>query len=274
RIGFLTGISDRPLVRIVTRTAFWVIATAVFVLVHADGFGTTSLICALATSVALLWFAYRETALDDVIAAAAALPLALLASWSLPAPTQAVETVLRALPPEQVANFSTAALTSAILLGGVFFTLPKVVRPGRWAALSAAAPLLILTIAYWRLKKYEFDIAWSSAALALAALELGAAVLVARRRNGVIEIEIALASYAVGVLGATILAATFALSNAWLTVALALHLPALGWVDGRIRLPVLRHIALGVAAAVLVRLALNPEILNYELSSQPIFNWL
>jgi uncharacterized membrane protein len=274
RIGLLAGISDRPLVRIVTRTAFWVIVTAVFVLVHADGFGTTSLFYALAASVALLWFAYRETALDDVIAAAAALPLALLATWSLPAPTQAVETVLRALPPEQVSSFATAALVSAVLLGGVFFALPNVRRPGRWAALSAAAPLVILTIAYWRLKKYEFDIAWSSAALALAALELGAAALVARRRDGAVEIEIAAASYAVGVLGGTILAATFALSNAWLTVALALHLPALGWVDGRIRLPVLRHIALGVAAAVLVRLALNPEILNYPLSSQPVFNWL
>jgi hypothetical protein len=38
------------------------------------------------------------------------------------------------------------------------------------------------------------------------------------------ETEIARAAYAVGVLGATMLAAAFALGNAWLTVALALHL--------------------------------------------------
>jgi uncharacterized membrane protein len=274
RIGFLAGISDRPIVRIVTRTAFWVIVTTIFVLVHADGFGTTSLVCALGGAVFLLWFAYRETALDDVIAAAAALPLALLASWDLPAPAQAVETVLRALPPEQVTSFTTFALISAVLLGGTLLTLPRVARPGRWAALSAAAPLLILTIAYWRLKQYQFDIAWSTAALLLGVLELGAAAYVARRRTGDTEIEIALAAYTVGVLGATILAATFALSNAWLTVALALHLPALGWVEGRIRLPVLRYVALGIAAAVLVRLALNPEILAYPLSERPIFNWL
>jgi uncharacterized membrane protein len=76
------------------------------------------------------------------------------------------------------------------------------------------------------------------------------------------------------VLAATILAATFALSNAWLTVALALHLPALGWVEGRIRLPVLRWLALGVAAIVLIRLMLNPWLLDYPLSATPIFNWL
>jgi len=62
------------MVRVVTRTAFWSFATAMFVLVHADGFGTTSLACAAGASVLMLWFAYRETALDDVIAAAAVLP--------------------------------------------------------------------------------------------------------------------------------------------------------------------------------------------------------
>ena len=86
--------------------------------------------------------------------------------------------------------------------------------------------------------------------------------------------ELVLAAYAVGVLGCTILAAVFALENAWLTVALALHLPALGWVDGRLRLAVLRRLALGVAGVVLVRLVLNPEVLSYPLSDTPIFNWL
>jgi uncharacterized membrane protein len=96
----------------------------------------------------------------------------------------------------------------------------------------------------------------------------------ARRRDGTIEIEIALAAYAVGVLGATILAATFALSNAWLTVAIALHLPALGWIEGRLDLKVLRHVALIVAGIVLARLVLNPYLLGYPIGPGPIFNWL
>jgi uncharacterized membrane protein len=76
------------------------------------------------------------------------------------------------------------------------------------------------------------------------------------------------------VLGSTIAAASLALGEAWLTVALALHLPAVGWIDGRFRLPVLRWLALGVAGVVLVRLVLNPYVLSYELGPTPIFNWL
>src|SRR4029077_14852292 len=119
------------------------------------------------------------------------------------------------------------ALVSAALLGGLFLLLPRVARLGRWAALSAAAPPLMLAIAYWRLRKYGFDIAWSAAALALAAVMLGAAAPVAKRRPGAAEREIALAYSAVAVLGGTILAATCALPAPWLSVALALHLPAL-----------------------------------------------
>ena len=66
-----------------------------------------------------------------------------------------------------------------------------------------------------------------------------------RRRERRIEIEIALAAYAVGVLGCTITAAAFGLGEAWLTVALAVHLPAIGWVEGRIRVPALRWVAFG-----------------------------
>jgi uncharacterized membrane protein len=274
RIGLLAGVADNRMVRVVARTAFWLIAATIFLLVHADGFGRASLLTAFAAAILLLWFACRERELDDAIAVAAALPLALLASWSLPLLGRAVETVLPPVPPAQLVNFAVAAIAAALLLGGAFLLLPRVARAGRWAALSAAAPLLILAIAYWRLGKFELDIAWSGTALALAALQLGAAAWVAKRRTDDIEFEIALASYAVGVLGSTILAAAFALSTAWLSVALALHLPALGWVEGRIRLPALRWLALGMAALVLVRLALNPFVLVYTLSETPIFNWL
>src|SRR5581483_7356595 len=76
------------------------------------------------------------------------------------------------------------------------------------------------------------------------------------------------------VLGSTIFAATLALGDAWLTVALALHLPAMGWIDGRIRIAAMRWLAAGVAAIVLVRLLLNPYLVDYPLGPTPIFNWL
>ena len=272
--GFLAGTDDAPVVRRVVQSAFWALAFTTFVLVHADGFGATSLLCGFVATLGLLAFAYRDPPLDRVIAVAGGLALALLASWPLPGPAPAVETVFRMGPPQQVAYFAAFALASAILLGGVFLLLRWVARPGRWAALSAAAPPAILATAYWRLQKYGFDIGWSAAALSLAGMALWAAASVAKRRTGAVEIETALAAYAIAVLGGTVLAATFALPAPWLSVALALHLPAIGWVEGAIRLPVLRKLALGVAAAVLVRLVLNPWVLAYPLSPSPIVNWL
>jgi uncharacterized membrane protein len=274
RVGFLSGAGDTTLTRIITESAFWALAVAMFALVHADNFSAVSLICTVAAMLIALAFAYRDMALDRVIGVAGALSLALLASWNLPSVAPPIERVLRIGPPDQVEHFAAFALVSAALLGGLFLLLPRVARLGRWAALSAAAPPLMLAIAYWRLRKYGFDIAWSTAALALAAVMLGAAASVAKRRTGALEIEIALASYAIAVLGGTILAATCALPAPWLSVALALHLPALGWVAGRIRLPMLRRLALGVAGIVLVRLVLNPFVLQYPLSPTPIVNWL
>ncbi len=279
RVGFLAGIADSPIVLVVTRAAFWAIAAGFLVLAHADRFGTTSVGAAILLAIGLLALAYRDSRLDDVIAVAGVLALALLASWNLPLPTPEWSLLVFRIQPDHVANFSTAAILFTLLLGlGGFLVLSRVARPGRWAAMSAAVPLLVLVIAYWRLQKFDLHIAWTLTALALAGLELGAAAAVAKRRSGApdfpIEIEIALASYAVGILGSTIFAATLALGEAWLTVALALHLPAIGWIEGRIRLKVLRWLALGVAAIVLVRLVLNPYVLQYPLGATPIFNWL
>jgi uncharacterized membrane protein len=275
RIGFLAGVVDSPIVLAVTRVAFWAIALGLLVLAHADRFGTTSVAAAILLTIGLMVVAYRDSRLDDVIAVAGVLALALLASWNLPMPTEDWNVMVFRLQPDHVTNFSVVAVVFTLLLGlGGYLVLPMVARPGRWAALSAAVPLLVLVIAYWRLQKFELDIAWTLTALALAGLELGGAATMAKRRTGDIEIEIALASYAVGILGSTIFAATLALGQAWFTVALALHLPAMGWIEGRIRLPVLRWLALGVAGTVLIRLILNPYVLDYPLGPTPIFNWL
>src|SRR5271168_80285 len=274
-VPFLAGVIDEPAVRAVVRTAFWVISVAVLVLVQVDSDGTTALGWAFLTAFSLLAFAYRDSRLDDVLAAPGALAAALLALWSLPLPVDQRIGLPHNLPPEEVGRFLTVAIAFGLLLGaGGFASLARVPRPSRWAALSAAAPPILLAVSYWRIAAFGLDFDWTVIALALAASELAAARWAAQRRDGEAANELVLATYAVGVLGCTILAAVFVLENAWLTVALALHLPALAWVEGRLRLSVLRHVALGIAAAVLVRLILNPEVLRYALSDTLIFNWL
>ena len=271
----LAGVIDQPMVRITARTAFWAIALIAIMLVHLDAYSAAALSWASLVIILLLGFAYRDTDLDDVIAAAGVLAAALLASWDLPLPAEQKVGLLRAIAPEQVGRFIAVATAFAALLGaGGFIALPRVPRPARWAALSAAMPPIILVISYWRLRGFGLDIAWTTIAIALAGLELAAAGWAAKRRDGAIENELVLAAYAVGVLAGTILAAVFAFDDAWLTVALALHLPALGWVEGRLRLSILRRLALAIAVAVLVRLVFNPELLRYPLSDTPFFNWL
>jgi uncharacterized membrane protein len=136
RVGFLSGAGDTTLTRIITESAFWALAVAMFALVHADNFSAVSLICTVAAMLIALAFAYRDMALDRVIGVAGALPLALLASWNLPSVAPPIERVLRVGPPDQVEHFAAFALVSAALLGGLFLLLPRVARLGRWAALS------------------------------------------------------------------------------------------------------------------------------------------
>jgi uncharacterized membrane protein len=275
RVGFLAGVAEAPQIAPLVRIAFGLFALTAFVLVHVAGFDNTSLAVAYAASAFLLGFAYRDPELDDVIATAGVLLLAVLASWNLPLFSEEQVFLAQLRLPVELWDFSTACAAAALLLGGGgFLAQAGARRPGRWAGLSVITSALILVIAYWRLHDYGIDIGWSTIALALAGLSLAAAASVVRRRDGSIEREIAVAAYAVSVLGGTILAACFALSNAWLSVAIALHLPVLGWVEGRINLKVLRHVALVVAAIVLVRLAFNPYLLGYPIGPTPIFNWL
>jgi uncharacterized membrane protein len=275
RVGFLTGIAEDPQVRPLLRAAFAAFAITAFSLVHVADFDTASLVAAYAATAFLLGFAYFDCDLDDVIATAALLLLAVLATWNLPLLSEQQVFLAQLRLPVALWDFSLACTAAAALLGGGGFLAQRTApRPGRWAALSVVTSTLVLVIAYWRLREYGIDIAWSGLALGLAGLNLAAAASVAKRRDGALEIEIALGADAVGVLSATILAAIFVLSNAWLTVAIALHLPALGWVEGRLDLKVLRPVALVVAGIVLLRLAANPYLFGYSIGPTPIFNWL
>jgi uncharacterized membrane protein len=86
--------------------------------------------------------------------------------------------------------------------------------------------------------------------------------------------EAALAAYAVGVIAATGFALTMTLRHAWLSVALAAALPGIAWVASETRVAALRWVALGLAGTVLVRLLLNPSVLDYPVDDGLFLNWL
>jgi uncharacterized membrane protein len=64
------------------------------------------------------------------------------------------------------------------------------------------------------------------------------------------------------------------LRQEWLTLAIALVLPALAWIEASADLPALRRVALAVAALVLIRLLLNWYVLDYGFGAVPVANLL
>ena len=261
------------------------IAGLVFVLVRMDAYGTASWLVLAAFAIASLIVGYREAVFDALVLAAALLVVAVMAVWHLPAifDTGSPLYTIAGRPyghapgpivPPALAPFVWVSLAAAMLFGlGGFAALWRARRPSLWALVSAATPLALLAIAYWRVTAFEVDLKWSAAALALAAACLGATAFVRRRASGG-RLDLVLGTYAAATVAAISLAATMALEQAWLTVALALQLPALAWVCGRLGVPQLRPVAALIAAVVLVRLVFNVHIVDYPSGELAGANWV
>ncbi len=216
----------------------------------------------------------RESIFDALPVLMAAATLIVMAQMSLP---QSVAQSLRPhapLIPKDLVRYVTAGLAFAALFGaGGFVSLWGARRPALWAGLSAAVPVLLLTIAYGRFTYLSVDIRWAAVALALAAVGLFAAERVARHRDAPGMTE-ALGLYAAGTVALLSLAMTMSLREAWLTVALSIQLPLLASIHQRIPVRPLRILAALVAGIVLVRLTLNQQILSYPLTTHPAFGWV
>ena len=257
----------------------------IFVLVRMDHYGGASLVFAGIGVAAMLATARREAEFDAFQIAAAVLVLAIVASWHLPeiieerAPVWVLDNrgigkvAGPIVPPALTPFLAVSAVYALIVGGGAFAALWGARRPALWASVSAATPVLVLAVAYWRIKGFSLDLAWTASALVLCLVLLLAAERVQRFRDAP-GMTGALGAYAVSVIAALSLAATTALENAWLTVALAIQLPAIAWIAARLELPAMRRVALAIAAIVLVRLILNHQILDYPVGGFPGLNWL
>ncbi|MGI4954116.1 MAG: DUF2339 domain-containing protein [Janthinobacterium lividum] len=210
---------------------------------------------------------------------AAGLMLLVLLTWALPTwhttgeaitVEGAVQAILPgAWAPEALLPFlETAAAMATWFAGAGLFLERRSPRPLPWAALPAAVPVLVLVVAYVQAGRFQSHAAWAAAAMLLAA-GLTAAAALAQREGSLPRAG----AHAAGVAAALALGAAILLSDAWLTLALALLLPALAWIEGVAGVP-LRRVALAVAGVVLVRLVLNPYVLGYEVGGLPVLNGL
>jgi uncharacterized membrane protein len=252
------------------------VAATLLVLARVDGHGGAALLAIAGLVLGVVAAARLVPHGEALLLPASLLVLALLALWQLPAePFAPPPTAFRApLLPPGIDRFVFNALGYAGLFGVAgFLVLRRARLPLVWAALSAAMPVLILCVAYWRLGGLAVDLRWTPLALVLAALAVAAAASL-RRNPPADRLDDLLAAYAAAAVAALALAATMALREAWLSVALAAMLPALGWVGLRLESRRLRQLAGIVALAVLARLALNPFVLDYELGAIPTLGWV
>jgi uncharacterized membrane protein len=149
------------------------------------------------------------------------------------------------------------ALALVALVHGLLGLLGSFRRPHPefWAGLGVTIPTLALAAAWWRLAGFAVSPPFAGLALALALLFVLLAERTARREGR----ETATAVWAIGASAALALAFTIALETAWLTVALALEIAAIGWVAARSGLSALRRPALVLLLVVLGRLVLATD---------------
>ena len=260
------------------------IATLIFSLVRIDGYESVSLTVVVVASALFLHAGYRTDRYDLLGALALVLVLALFATWDIP---RLMDSAGRALGehgwlydlgrgpvvPPLLAPYASLSAAFAALFGlAGFFALWRARRPWVWAAVSAAAPVSLLAVGFWRVQEFGIDLNWAVAALGVAALLLRAAVQVARHRDRS-GMPGALAAYAMGVVAALSLAMAMSLEQAWLTVALSLQIPALAAIHDRLPLAGVRRVTWIVAGVVLSRLVFNYQIFDYSAGLLPGLGW-
>ena len=231
-----------------------------------------------------VWKAALEPRLDRMTWIAALFGLLTLLFWELPPwnPTGepvVIEGVVQAILPGAWAPEAIRPLIFAGVLFAAFHVAAglwferRAPRPLHWSALTAAVPVLVLIVLYGHIARFQSSIVWALTALALAAAltgttayaTLGAAAEGGKQRAGV---------HAAGAAAALALGCAIMLRQQWLSLAIALFLPALAWIEAQTDLPALRRLALVVAIVVLIRLLGNWYVLDYDYGGTRIANGL
>ncbi len=172
--------------------------------------------------------------------------------------------------PDQFA-FNTVVATFGVLYAGGGYAGLWIARrhQGSWAALSVAAAATYFTLAWWGVLHLPFERFWGVTALGLAVTYAAAAWPVLRR-----SLPAASAALLLGAIGFLAAAVPLELERQWIAVAWALLVPAAIEIGRRLGVPAMRWAAMALTVGVVVRLLLNPAVLEYPIGAWPVLNWL
>ena len=167
----------------------------------------------------------------------------------------------------------------AISLGGLyalvaFAMLWNAARPGFWAALAVGAVFGHFLLSWYVLRGVATDTPWGLISIGLAVPFLVGAERIARWRGTMAGAVEALGIMAAGVTLFVAFAIAVELRREWITVAYAAEFAAVAAIASALGLHAMRQLCWPLLAVVVVRFALNPEVLSYPLGVTPIFNWI
>jgi uncharacterized membrane protein len=168
----------------------------------------------------------------------------------------------------------TALIVAGVFSAAAYALLWNAKRPGFWAALSAGSAFAHFIAICAALYQFDIGLKWGYLSLLLAIPFLIGAERVAAWRERMEGGNEALGMLAVGVTFFISAAVPLELRREWVTMAYAIELPAVAWIAWRLNLPILRWLAWLLAATVTIRLVFNPYVLDYDVSSNPLLNWV
>jgi uncharacterized membrane protein len=262
----------------VTTGAIAAITLLVMPAVRLEGYSTPSLLLLGAVILALLASAWHWRNLSALVVWSSALFGAIYLAWHIPqlvavTPSEAYLDTAQIAPPALWKFLTVGAIFAVGFAASGFMRALFSGSHALWIYTSAITPIVIFAYAYLRATHFEQDVPFGILGLLIAATYVGASDAMFRKgsdevwgwRSG---------CYAAAAVVSLAFAFTILLEQGWLTIALALVCPGLGWVALKRPVPGLRYLAAGMAAVVMARLVFDPVIVGDALGTTPILNWL
>lgn len=267
-----SGEAEAPGQTIYAAYGFWVLGATLFALSVVERDHETLLVAASGVfSLAALAAAWRRESFALLAALGAASVLWTVATW----PETSGAPGIAERPAPRTAELLRFAGPMGALFGfGGWFALGRLRGKLVMAIASAALPLLVLILIFFKLEAHRESIAYGLTGIALALAALSAVEALAHRPGGLDAVPGTASAYVLGGVGALTFAIMATLDAMWMTALLAAQIPVVALLDRRFGLRALCWYASGLAALVTARIVWPPEILGYAVSARPILNEL
>jgi uncharacterized membrane protein len=283
--GFMFGPESEPgKIDDISSAALGAYLMAATLLVLASRHDPVALVAFALLAAATVAVSWRAEAAVAAVPAAALLAALVMTRWALELNSEYLIApsgpVAGAVPEPELARTGwhlTLGIGFAALFGIAGYLAQgrseRPIVPTLWSAAAVFTPLAMLAALYYRIAGFEPSIPFAGAALLLAALFAYATETLSKRppRPGIGSAE---AIFATGAVAALALALTIALEKGWLTVALALMVPGIAWVQEKRPLPALRRLCAVIGALVVARIGWQQHIVGADVGAAPIFNWI